>query len=184
MKQIFTTTLLLILPLTYIKAQHSFRNVDWLMSKADVIAAEKRKPDQVQGNKIVYQNVTAGSFKADLVYSFNKTGLYEGSYIIKTVHSDNSQYYEDYLRLKRTLVAKYGESNDREKWYNSLYKDEPESYGLAAAAGHVFFASSWEKDATKAVLIFTGDNFKPSLAVMYSYRFAVEENATEDTKDF
>lgn len=185
MEKIFPLLCLLVLLHNVCSGQPDFRNINWSMSKAQVLASEKKEPVLLDANYIVYIEVPVGVFKADLIYDFGKSGLKAAMYIFREEHSDQSRYYDDYEYLKQGLTIKYGKPIfDDTRWLNELYKDNPQNYGLAASAGHVTFYNTWQKGSNTITLMFSGDNFKTRTTISYKYRFAPIDETTIDTKDF
>ena len=184
MRVLILFALLLSASTTY--AQHSFRNTDWNMTKAQVIASEKRKPSSQTPTSLTYENMTVGGLRAGLVYKFTKIGLVQAAYIFAEPHSSEAAYYKDYTDVQLAIAMKYeAPTVYQENWTNELYKGDRENYGLAAAAGHVTFLNEWVVGNTLIKLIFTGDNFKTNLGAIYNYRFAPQDvPAILNTKDF
>lgn len=150
-------------------AQYALRNVNWWMTKPDVIAAEKRSPSQLTPKSLLFTDVSIGGYNADLHYRFAKKGLREVAYVLNTPHWDEARSYKDYQKLRQELSAKYGKPEDNELWSNHLYQGSPINYGVAASIGHVTFLSKWVKNSTLITLALTGKKFKCTNAITYHY---------------
>jgi hypothetical protein len=59
-------------------------------------------------------------------------------------------------------------SYEKINWKSSLYKDDPEDWGLAISIGHVSWIARWDLSETTICLLLTGDNFKIMLGLLYS----------------
>lgn len=145
-----------------------FRKTRWGMSRKQVIAAEGRKPDTQQDDWIAY-NENVADFDCYLFYTFAQDKLALALYHFVQTHSNKNQYLSDFAKIKQILMDVYGEPvDDKENWSQSLYKNDPEHWGLAVSIGHLSRYVSFENDDTDIMLALTGDNFEVRLDIHYA----------------
>jgi hypothetical protein len=144
-----------------------FRNTRWGMSREQVKASEASKLLKDDGRIIMYDGEVA-SLKTYVAYMFTGDQLTRGSYQLLTKHSQQNDYIDDFERLKKLLVEKYGKPNkDIVNWKDSLYKDDPQKYGFAVSLGHLVYGATWETPETNIMVMLSGDNYKINLEVNY-----------------
>lgn len=148
--------------------QKPFRNVSWGMTKAEVKKTESGKPTFDKDNFIAY-DVSIDNIEFDLLYNFENGKLFNAMLIYKAKHVSTERYYEAFVNISETVDSKYGAHTDQTKWVDDLYKKDRGNWGLACSAGHVNFRYVWEGySGTNIALIMGGDNFKITLALMYT----------------
>ncbi len=145
-----------------------FRKTRWGMSKKEVEKAEGGKPDLEQGRVIAYSGTVVGLDTA-IAYVFVKDKLVRARYAITEKHVNDNQYLDDYATLKAALTKKYGKPDDHQAvWKNNLYRDDPDNWGMAVAAGHLVFYDTWKQPGTRIDLVLSGNNFDVSLVAEYT----------------
>ncbi len=121
-------------------------------------------------NIMVYEG-TVSDLPAVIYYDFDGNKLWSGMYIIDSDYVNNNLYIRDYDKLKKGLIAKYGNpihEND-EIWFDDLFQDEPRSnWGTAIAAEQLSLMTVWDVDGTKISLTLTGSDFEVMLGINYS----------------
>lgn len=161
-----------------------FRQTHWGMTKAEVRAVEKNKPraDAEDDTYLVYRD-SVEDLNCLVGYLFINDQLVRALYVVDQNHADPIGYLSDYQHLRRALTEKYGQpAKDDEVWSNDLYKDKPQEYGKAVAAGHLKRFTVWETDTTEINIFLTGKNSKIDLSVDYSStRLADLKNRAERT---
>jgi len=161
----------------------NFRSVNWGMSKNEVKEKETAKLMGDIGDSLFYKTNVAG-FSCVLGYSFANDKLVRGAYIIEEKHSNYNLYIQDYNKLKELLTKKYDTPiEDSHKWFNDLYKDDPEEYGMAVAVGHLRYAADWNINNTLIQLRLYGDNYKINLMVAYDSKELSEERVKAKEKN-
>ena len=86
-----------------------------------------------------------------------------------------NKYINDYNKLKEILTRKYGSPiKSDSRWFNDLYKNSPQHYGLAVSMGHLDFKSDWETDRTLIFLFLSGDNLEFYTGVVYTSKLHKE----------
>lgn len=153
------------------KQQYDFRKANWRMSKEQVKATEDKRPDLEDDTKLVYK-VKIGEDNFLCIYSFLKDKFYRSTYLFNETHTNKNLYINDYERLKKILIKKYGKpTTDRAVWKNDLYKDDKQDWGTAISIGHLEYRTLWMKlvdhDIIEITLLLTGDNYKISLGILY-----------------
>ena len=94
--------------------------------------------------------------------------MFRGKYVFLEDHSNDYSYIIDFKQIGNILKDKYGFTETEEIWMNDLYKDDPDEYGLAVAAGHLMMSHSYEFTNMSINHILIGDNFDISHALEYS----------------
>lgn len=169
-------------PAPYVAENPDIRNINWGATMEQVIAAEGREPDEVEGKLFVFSDETAAGKPATLFYQFNDEGkCCSVSYILAATHSNDNDYISDYKSLKEKLTDKYGEpAEDREIWNQSLFKDDPERYGLAVACGHLRYLTMYNTDKATISLFMNGDNYQITTLLKYDSTEIEPESETDD----
>lgn len=138
------------------------------MTKDEVINSEGAKPDGSDSGTIYYNNVNVAGYTTTLVYQFNNDVLIRGAYFINSKHTNLNDYIDDFNSLKEMLTTKYGKPNaDSVKWKNDLFKDDPEYYGTAVAAGDLEYLTQWDLSDTQIGLRLYGDNYEITFIILY-----------------
>ena len=168
MKYLFITVLTLVWTFT---AAQDFRQSKWFDSIEEVKKVEgpegwKESGDHV--SKYITKPVTVGGFGAMLAFYFTEGKLSAGTYIFTEQHTNPNLYIDDYLNIEGVLQGKYGTSSEVNNiWSNTLYKDDPEQYGLAISAGHYELGNTWRTENTGVVHSLKGDNFEIFHRIQY-----------------
>lgn len=132
----------------------------------------------------IYKDQNVAGYKCTTSYSFDaEGGLIVGVYTITEEHSNKTQYYRDYLDLVKKYEKIYGprdEGGSGEIWYDDLYKNNPEDWGMAIITGGAKFISSWNDiKGDLIVLVLAGDNYQVQFGAFY-YSVQYLENQTEN----
>ena len=113
----------------------TFRGIKFGSTLGDVKKAERINLEPIGESGIV--KMYAGSdqllgFSVMVVYYFIDNTFLMAAYIFTNEHSNKNFFIKDYGELETNLIKKYGAPDIKDiNWENGLYKDEPESYGLA-----------------------------------------------------
>ncbi len=145
-----------------------FRNLAWYMTKSEVKKSEEGKFFDEDDKTIAFTDSVLGE-SAELLYEFNDSEQLIGGFVVFRIsHVNDNDYIDDYDDIKESLSAKYGAPDqDDVIWKNSLFKDDPEDYGLAISCGHLAYMASWSTETTKITLLLCGDNYEISLVILY-----------------
>lgn len=163
----FTLTFVVSAVFAKTEEAHDFRRVDWGFSVKEVEATEKGDPLDRTDNAIIYKGKVA-NLDCIILYNFFENELYSTAYFIKEKYSNKNQYISEYEKLHKLLQQKYGTPlEDEIVWKNSLYKDEPERWGMAVSTGHLLYFSTWKTPKTEIGLILSGNNFDIDLGITY-----------------
>lgn len=148
--------------------KYDFRNTYWGMSKEAVKQAEKTELSAEDESAILYSNVNAAGFSADLFYQFDGGALVSGAYMISETHTDYNAYIEDYENSKEALIEVYGTpQKDGVTWSNDVFKQDEQYYGMAVAYGYLSYTSVWITETSTITLGLNGDNFEISHVILY-----------------
>ncbi|MFH1300168.1 MAG: hypothetical protein ABIK07_03835 [Planctomycetota bacterium] len=151
----------------------NFRKVSWGMTRSEVIAAEENEIAFETDSAIFYEGTVAG-LDALIIYVFAAGICIRAKYSVKEEHSNQNRNISDYIKIRELLVDKYGPVAGKDDeyadmfWFNDLYQDEYDSWGLAVSIGHLHYMSEWKTLDTKIGLVLHGDNYDMVLSVEYS----------------
>jgi len=150
------------------QSEPDFRNVNWGMSKDQVLAAEESKLTINDGDTIFYTTEVAG-LKSDLVYSFLDGELVRAAYMVDEKYSNSARHYDNYLKVKELLSGKYGTAVTTQdcKWGSSYFQENPNTWGLALEAGQMSCFSKWTLPNTEIALGLRGDQGKVGMYIGY-----------------
>lgn len=145
-----------------------FRKSRWGDSMRKVMNLEG-KPNMYDSDDLYVFSSSLVGMPCDVVYVFTDNKLTMTKYMFESKHSNKNEYINDYNRLVRLLTEKYGEPNwNSYDWNNSLYKDEPDSYGFAISLGHLKYSACWDNEKTDVYMILYGENYEISLVIQYT----------------
>ncbi len=145
-----------------------FRKAKWGDSKRKIMNREGQ-PDRYDSDDLYVFSSSLAGMPCDVVYVFTDDKLTMAKYMFASKHSNKNEYINDYNRLVGLLTEKYGEPSwNSPEWNNSLYKDEPSSYGFAVSLGHLSYGSVWHSDKTDIYMLLYGENYEISLVIQYT----------------
>jgi hypothetical protein len=152
------------------EAEAHFRDVRWGMSPEEVKQREESEPAVEEGVLLFVDERIAG-LDALLLYQFADNKLVESGYMFTEAHTNNNRFLSDFERVGEALTQKYGEPDEEyEHWENDLFRDQPESKGLAVAMGHLTMSALWELEETRILHSMRGDQFEIYHIVNYRSR--------------
>jgi len=159
--------------------KNDFRNTRWGMKKDRVLSTEKDKPAETSPYNyyiiVMYTGKKIAGLKASYLYYFLDDVLVQAGYTIEETHLNNNEYINDYNKLKEVLTRKYGSPiKSSSYWYNDMFKNRPQDYGIAVSMGHLAFQSDWETDRSLIRLTLKGDNFKINMYLHYASKLHKE----------
>lgn len=145
----------------------SFRNKEWGSS---VEAVKRQETSTLIGEEkevLAYSSNVAGN-PVEVIYWFTQGHLSGGMYDFKQEHSNDQDFYFDFLTLKRLYESKFGPPADtKEYWSDDRYKDDFDQWGFAVSLGHYSCFHKWNDGTTELVLQLTGDNYKIGIQALY-----------------
>jgi len=147
---------------TELKGQ-DVRNLTWGMSKASVKKIEGLQPSKTgvtDGIDYIAYDKKVGDLKCLIAFYFVADKLYFVKYIFYESHSEFNLYRDDFINIAVILDKKYGEVDIERQWNNDLYKDNPDDWGKAIAAGHLIMYTLRDLQKTKISHDLSGDNFE------------------------
>lgn len=195
MKSIFILLATILILTTNIHSQTElvkkpdFRETTWGMSPQEVENVKTAQFNSEFGTleNILIYDATVGGLNAYIVYRFVKNKLVNASYVFKETHSNRTEFINDYYKLQKILIQKYGvPAEDDKLWYDDLYKDDPQNWGMAIAVGHLAYQSIWENIQTDILLMLRGDNYEIQLSITYEsveLQYLIEEEKKAKNMD-
>ena len=169
--------------------EFDLRKVRWGMSRAEVHAAEGRKPLEERREGMVYSVDFLGS-PTFLTYFFAQDKVVAAAYIFKMnkqgsnlSDNDAKEYMGGFGKLESLMSKKYGQPQAGENmiWANTQHKDKPGEMNSAFMKGHVKFISEWATKYTDIKLGLKGGNDQAILAAIYTSK-GLEELIANDHK--
>lgn len=156
---------------TPIALGHAFRQAAWGASRETVKATETATLLKEASQALGYSGEVAG-LPCVILYVFVADHLVRGNYGFMPQHSNPNHYIDDYERVKKFLVHKYGppEGGDERIWRGEPYENDPAHWGMAVLTGELIYQANWETPGTEILLRLSGDNYKPDLTVQYRSR--------------
>lgn len=103
-------------------------------------------------------------------YYFTNDKLTHGIYMCSEEYDDANKYVQDYEKLKKVLIDKYGEpTTDDEIWTSKMYdRDNPQHRGKAVATDGLKYFTTWDvNNKTRVSLFLTGEGLQTFLTVGY-----------------
>ena len=152
-----------------------FRRANWRMTIDEVKNMEEDEPVLEKEDILFYEDTLLG-LDVDIMYIFLDNQLFKGTYLIREEYENKNNYLDDYEKLRKALIEKYGkpilgEGSDDVEWKNPLYKDEPHEYGFAVSIGHLEYYTLWEKNSngedTAISIRLSGENHDITLNLSY-----------------
>ena len=180
--------------------QKDFRNINWGMSKEEVIHSEKDAPQRLDKDKnTLYYKTNVLGYSTDLSYQFVDGKLVSSGYVfaIPLYSSGYGQRPDDFKNrvdfhdtLKAALIKKYGDpTENNDGFVNESFKSLPGNIGDHIAFGNYILNSKWVKDQTVIVLECKAANTFFSTNVLnyltyYSKDYYLKAiNPSQDTED-
>lgn len=146
--------------------EFTFRGTRWGMSKEEVIAIEG-PPAHETADSLTYETTLSG-LKAGIVYTFVEGLLAQGGYVFMESHIEKNDYITDYSKIAALLTIKYGKaSQDAHIWYNKLFKDKSDDWGLALSLGHHTYLTLWEAGNTGIIHSLQGKDREIAHLIQY-----------------
>lgn len=119
-------------------------------------------------NALTSSTTSVAGKNANLIFSFDDSGLTAGMIYFELKHSNDNLYIEDFEDIRKALTEKYGAPIiDKQVWKDDLFMNSPDDWGVAVAAGHLQYLAQWEMENNKISLYLTGDNYNIELVLIY-----------------
>lgn len=164
-------------------AHRDFRQANWGMTRAQVLATEAATPSQVResnGETIVrYDSIKLGELQSRVVYIFANDKLVRAKYVFDADHTDPNDFIRDFRTVEPLLKDQYGKPViERAFWQDDLYQEESKAYldqdrasaadilpsdrfvGLSISLGHLKLYTQWRGDRTKISHGLTGADYR------------------------
>ena len=161
---------------------NDFRGLNFGDSMETVKKAEKCELASQDKTMLVYQDKISG-IKMYVMYNFENNKLMSGGYLCSENYSNSNDYVKSYFSLKDILIAKYGNPSGVNENVESIYKDDPEYYGLALSTGRARFTCKWDLPNMTILCGAIGNNLDCDLMINYTskeYNQLIEEREEEN----
>ncbi|MCP5051486.1 MAG: hypothetical protein GY940_30240 [bacterium] len=160
----------------------NFRKAKWGINKAQIKILEGRSPVLDRGFGMMYKD-NLFNWPVNVLYIMSGSQLSAGGYTFEHKHSNKNTYIDDFKKIKRGLIKKYGVPvSDDQVWGNNLYKDNRQSWGMAISAGHMEYVAIWETKDTTIRLRLAGDNYKINIGIYYKSKKIETKEKDESDK--
>lgn len=175
MKKWFALALVLVVlsvSFSAIAEPFSIRNgVTFGMTREEIIACEGAEPHEENATMLLYTKQKSAGKDCSILYTLTDGLLTNIAVSFKEEHSFENGYIEDFLDVSQSLKTKYGEPylDEACNWKNTLYKDDPESFGFAVSIGHLTVCSSWVFDDFEIAHLLVGDNYEINHGILYKH---------------
>ncbi len=155
-------------PETPPESDYNFRNTYWGMTQSEVEQAEAEEAVGKDDEWLFYHSDDIAGLSATIGYSFENGKLTGGMYMFDAAYDNGDAYIEDFSDIKEKLTEKYGDpGTDALLWSDDQWKDDPQNYGTALAAGHLSYIATWEAETTEVTLYMSGKDNEVSLTLIY-----------------
>lgn len=149
-----------------------FRGIPWGSERTSILATESQPPVDESADSLVF-DVQMLDLSYVAVHGLNDGRLVRGSLIQTSRHSSDNHFLGDYDSIVQLLTRKYGAPQESNiYWIDDLYKDEPDSWGFAVAAGHHSRFTRWVLPDTEIIAGLHGDNHEISVIAEFQWRSA------------
>jgi hypothetical protein len=131
--------------------EKQFRNVNWDMTKEEVVKNENKKQNLFirDTTSILYDNINMFGKDFSLNYTFDSLKLKNAIYFIELKPTDNIE--ELYESFKSSLISKYGRpATDQVDWKNSNTTNSSQKNGwyLGILMNELSIVSAWKDTIT------------------------------------
>lgn len=164
------------------KPNFDFRHFAFGMTKEEVEKYEANVDFSTKLNSVKeYEGYLFGETKicnlnGIITYKFSNNKLNMVSFVSDEHYANCTLYYEDYTKLKKCLIDKYGKPKTENKnKRGNLYDD---NIGNAIKYEEVDFEDLWELDNGKIILKCYSRNYKPIVVIGYTPKDSNKNNET------
>ena len=158
----------------------TFRSTTWGMSKEQVESIETKELVYEDENLLLFYSDTLSGMNSVILYLFDNNKLIGSGYLVDEVFTDPNRYINEYTKLQTLLSTLYGKKVvDEVTWYDDLYKNDSQKWGLALSNGDLEMISGWESGNTKVTLVLTGQNNEINLGLLYIGDLAAFERVSD-----
>lgn len=163
-----------------------FRVANWGDSKELVMKKEGR-PNIIDNMPDLYAFTdNIAGLPCTVLYCFSDNKLTMAKYLFDVKHSNDNLFIQDYHDLVDLMTQKYGAPTSGGKnnavWFNDLFKDDFNRWGLAIGTGDLAFDSSWDSDNTEILLLLKGENYNINLVLQYVSKHLSELREQQSNK--
>ena len=155
-------------PVSQEKELGDVRGFVWGLGAVDIQAYEEAEFLGINDHVLSFKGKDHG-LDAYIDYYFfdGKLGRAEVTYTQK--RTEPQVYLDDYIELQDKMNKERGQATqDQVIWKRSIYRDDPERWGLAAMMGFVEFTSVWVTPSSAIRLVFDGYDVKARMKMVYS----------------
>jgi len=168
-----TLITLILLAQSFATFAFDFRASNWDDSTKTVLATEKATLiGQDFENQAIGYKTELALIPMTILFQFHEDKLYQGSYFGNARHLNSNLYVNDYERVQKLLIKKYGEPKKAgEIWQvgDSLFidKEDKNDWGMAILKGELSLGSLWEVENTQISHMLGGRNFSVNHIINY-----------------
>lgn len=180
MKKLLALTIAFLLPYAALASENepfSFRDgIMFGMSVEQVYAMEgiALGADCKNETGLLYRDQTVAGMPTTLVYRFENDELIDATYYFNEKHETDQEYIDDFHALKKGLVSKYGNQDERtsdQVWFREEYETDEKLADTPVSSGSSSFLASWSLPDVTIDLFLYGS--KESCGISLSYTSAV-----------
>lgn len=167
------------------QSKNDFRNVDWEMSEIQVKKLEKVKLEKF--SDFLMGKTKVAGFNTSLNYKFSSDKLTGAFYKYEINHLVANQYIDDYEKIKKILISKYGEPfSDKPVWKSEVAKNALLDDGLAISLGQLEIKCTWINEKTTIIHSISGGDSKVTIMTIYLSNKTSNTISSDnsDSKDF
>ena len=150
--------------------QYDFRKTNWGMNEEQV--------KEIEINEILENYEDGFAYKAKInrldckiIYQFLENKLYIAGYLFTGLHTNYDLWIDDYQKIKKLLIEKYGKPiKGGIFWTSDLYKEmwaNSQNLGTAISMGYLIYYTEWDTPKTKIWIGLKGDNLDIDFRVTY-----------------
>lgn len=157
-----------------VDSDNDFRVAKWGESRESIMKKERETNLLPDSPDVYLFKSTIAGMQCVVGYFFTNDQFTMAKYIFEEEHSNSNLFIDDYTRLVRLMSQKYGKPQEGGEnnmiWFNDLWRDNYEDWGLAISAGHLAYDASWETEKTEILVQLSGENYQIHLVVQYLSR--------------
>jgi len=148
--------------------KYDFRKTNWGMSREQVKATERGEIISETEDEVDFMVPDFGD-NFECGHFFLEDKLYRSTYLFTGKFTNKNNYINEYEKWKKILIEKYGKPKEDygAKWWNDLYKNDKQNWGMALSLGHLVYATQWETTTTEIGIMLGGNNYQIYFGIFY-----------------
>jgi hypothetical protein len=152
-------------------APRNFEEMQWGLSKKQIVELEGKPSDQrkVRDLEVIRYQQRIINLDCAIDYFFAANKLSRTRFSFTGDYVDKNAYLQDYQKIKGALVQKFGRPlEEGMNWYDTSYKDDFDSWGVAVGLGQLELSSRWLTPQTEITASLSGADEEILLTVEYA----------------